>query len=137
MPYTKVVKVSDKVYAKLTELADSMGVTPNKVIEALLERVTLTGVTPSNTERVTLPNSEGVTPTRVTPTGVTPNSPNQEWGNPIEYVESRVTPSKKCVAKKVGKSYLVECEDGAKAYIPSNAIPDLVERFGLIVREKD
>jgi len=132
MPYTKVIKVSDKVYAKLTELADSMGVTPNKVIEALLERVTLTGVTPSNTERVTPPNSEGVTPSRVTP-----NSPNQEWGNPIDYVENRVTPSKKCVGKKVGKSYLVECEDGARAYIPSSAIPDLVERFGLVVREKD
>ena len=62
---------------------------------------------------------------------------NMEWGNPIEYVESRVTPSKKCVGKKVGKSYLIECEDGARAYIPSNAIPDLVERFGLVVREKD
>lgn len=122
MPYTKVIKVSDKVYAKLTELADSMGVTPNKVIEALLERVT-----PSNTE--------GVTP-RVTPTGVTPNSPSREWGNPIDYVENRVTPSKKCVATKVGKSYLIECEDGARAFVPSNAIPDLVERFGLVVREK-
>jgi len=118
MPYTKVIKVSDKVYAKLTELADSMGVTPNKVIETLLERVT-----PSNTEGVT-------------PTGVTPNSPGREWGNPIDYVENGVTPSKKCVATKVGKSYLIECEDGAKAFVPSNTIPDLVERFGLVVREK-
>jgi hypothetical protein len=60
---------------------------------------------------------------------------NMELGNPIDYVESRVTPSRKCVATKVGKSYLVECEDGARAFIPSNAIPDLVERFGLVVRE--
>ena len=62
---------------------------------------------------------------------------NMEWSNPIDYVENRVTPSKKCVATKVGKSYLIECEDGARAYIPSNVIPDLVERFGLVVREKD
>jgi predicted CopG family antitoxin len=54
MPYTKVIKVSDKVYEKLQELADSMGVTPNKVIEALLE-----GAIPS---RTTL-------------------SPSREWGN--------------------------------------------------------
>jgi hypothetical protein len=61
---------------------------------------------------------------------------NMGVGNPIDYVESGLTPSKKCVATKVGKSYLIECEDGARAYIPSNAIPDLVERFGLVVREK-
>jgi len=119
MPYTKVIKVSDKVYTKLTELADSMRVTPNKVIEALLERVT--------------PNS----PCREDSSSPTQEkiSPNREWGNPIDYVENRVTPSKKCVATKVGKSYLVECEDGARAFVPSNAIPDLVERFGLVVRE--
>jgi hypothetical protein len=61
---------------------------------------------------------------------------NMERGNPIDYVESGVAPSRRCVATKVGKSYLIECEDGARAFVPSNAIPDLVERFGLVVREK-
>jgi hypothetical protein len=120
MPYTKVIKVSDKVYARLAELADSMRVTPNKVIEALLERVTPNSPCRENTNS---PNREDS------------SSPSREWGNPIDYVENGVTPSRKCVAKKVGKSYLIECEDGARAFVPSNAIPDLVERFGLVVRE--
>jgi len=89
--------VSDKVYERLAELADSMRVTPNKVIEALLERVT-----PNSPYRE---NSSSPTQEKI--------SPNREWGNPIDYVENGVTPSRKCVATKVGKSCLVEYGDGS------------------------
>jgi hypothetical protein len=128
MPYTKVIKVSDKVYEKLQELADSMRVTPNKVIEALLERVTPNSPNRENTNSPNREDSSSPTQEKI--------SPRREWGNPIDYVENGVTPPRKCVATKVGKSYLIECEDGARAFVPSNAIPDLVERFGLVVREK-
>ena len=127
MPYTKVIKVSDKVYERLAELADSMRVTPNKVIEALLERVTPNSPCRENTNSPNRENSSSPIQEKI--------SPRREWGNPIDYVESGVTPSRKCVAKKVGKSYLIECEDGARAFIPSSTVPDLVERFGLVVRE--
>jgi len=62
-----------------------MRVTPNKVIEALLERVTPNS---PNQENSSSPTQEKI-------------SPNREWGNPVE------------VATKVGKSCLVECGDGS------------------------
>jgi hypothetical protein len=54
MPYRRAVKVSDKVYERLVELTKRYNLeSPNQLLEKLLERLLIEGVTPSETDRVT------------------------------------------------------------------------------------
>jgi len=57
--------------------------------------------------------------------------------HPVKHLVGSSPPSVRCVAVRTGKSYLVECGDGSKAFVPSEALPELVERFGLVVEVRE
>ena len=60
-----------------------------------------------------------------------------QQAKPLRAVHDLVDdPSRRCTASKYGKSYVVRCEDGSTAFIPADMLPELVERFGLVLIEK-
>jgi predicted CopG family antitoxin len=77
MPYRRTVKVSDDVYERLMELTRKHNLeSPNQLLEKLLAQ----GVTPSESDRVTLSERQAQQNKRVTPPqpqGVTPSEPDR------------------------------------------------------------
>ena len=105
MPLRYVIKVSDDVWGELHRLKAELGLeSPNQVIRELIKAFR---------GRVT-PSADGVTPS--TPHGVTLS--------PLD----GVTP---CKARRAsGKTWIVECADGRKAFVPEESLKALTERFG-------
>jgi len=145
--YRKVIKVSNEVYDKIMSMCKALNITPNKLINQLLDGVLNSPYrealnSPSREERG-YPISEKYIPEKYIPEkegNPIPEkyiSPNREsGGNPITFLRKGVTPSRDCTGKKVGKVYFIECADGSRAFIPEAVLPELVERFGMVVVEK-